>query len=139
MLTHDFKDNPWSVEVGRTRVLKIANRYRDLGYMVVTNDANHSGADLIIISIPDGRIKKVIEVTNYKRKNEYMDDPRVQRYIDSLTFFNDIEGVELEFVVSYIENLTAKQYREMKRNNIHVHEEGEQDLPQDKPIVGWKD
>jgi hypothetical protein len=129
MLAHDFKDNPWSVEVGRARVLKIADRYRDLGYLVITNDANHSGADLIIISLPDGRIKKAIEVTNYKRKNEYMDDSRIQRYIDSLTYFEDIDGVELELVVSFLENLTAKQLTELKKNDIHVHVEGSQDLP----------
>jgi hypothetical protein len=139
MLTSEFKDNKWSVEVGRARVLKIANRYRDLGYLVITNDANHSGADLIIISLPEGRIKKVIEVTNYKRPNEYMDDNRVERYIGSLTNFEDIDGIELELVVSFLENLTAKQLIELKKNSIQVHVEGSQDLPENKPIVGWKD
>ena len=73
------KDNKRMVEIGKARVNKIANKYHDLGYLVIENDANHSGADLIIVSLPDGKIKKIIEVTNYKRPDEYIDDNRLRK------------------------------------------------------------
>ena len=84
-------------------------------------------------SLPDGRIKKVIEVTNYKRPEEYMVEDRLERYIGTLTYFEEIEGIELELVVSFLENLTAKQLIELRNNHIHVRLEGSQDLP------GWEE
>jgi hypothetical protein len=58
-----------------------------------------------------------------------MDSKRFERYVITLTAFECIEGIELELVVSYIENLTITQLNELKRNNIRVHVEGAQDLP----------
>ena len=63
----------------------------------------------------------------------------LERYIGSLTYFGDIEGVEFELVVSFLNNLTANQLIELKKNDIHVHVEGSQDLPENKPNLGWKD
>lgn len=136
--TENIHDKEWAVSIGKFRVHKLANQYRDLGYFVIENGENHAGVDLIIISSPDGKIKKVIEVTNYREPNFFISSERFERYINSLTYFEEIEGIELELVVSFLENLTVSQLKELKRNNINVHVEGEQDIPQDKPIIGWK-
>jgi hypothetical protein len=125
----NIHDNLWSVKVGEARVNKLANQYRELGYFVIENSANHEGVDLIIISTPEGRIKKVIEVTNYKKPQYFVDAKRFDRYVITLTAFECIEGIELELVVSYLENLSVTQLKELKRNNINIHVEGAQDLP----------
>jgi hypothetical protein len=104
------------------------------------NPSTSPDVDLIIVTVPDGRIRKVIEVTNYARPDEKIDDVRFERYVNSLTYFEDIEGIELELVVSYLDNLTSTQIKELQRCNIHVNVMGKQDLLDDgnnKTIVGW--
>jgi hypothetical protein len=128
-------DKSWAVEIGKARVLKLANQYRDLGYFVIENGDNHAGVDLIIISTPEGRIKKVIEVTNYREPKFFMSSERFERYINSLTYFECIDGIELELVVSYIDNLTTNQVLELKRNHINIRVEGSQDLPKNQRRV----
>lgn len=130
---------PSHIDIGKVRVLKIANEYKKQGYLVIANPDNHAGADLIIISLPDGHIRKVIEVTNWKRPNEFFKKDRLDTTVDHLTYFADIEGVELELVVSYIENLNHEQQQELKRCNVKVSLVGAQDQPEEKEVKGWED
>jgi len=115
-----IKDNRTSLAIGAVRVLRLAEEYEKLGYLVLTNPETHSGVDLVIISLPDGRIHKVIEVTNWKDGHWKMDSDRFDRYVASLTYFEIIDGIELEMVVTSLDNLTAKQADELKKNHIHV-------------------
>jgi hypothetical protein len=127
--TEVIHDNLWSVKIGEARVSKLANQYRTLGYFVIENSKNHEGVDLIIISTPNGKITKVIEVTNYKKPEYFLDNTRFNRYVDTLISFSVIDGIELELVVSFKENLSYNQVMALRRNNINVHVEGPQDLP----------
>ena len=131
-----IRDNRRALKVGNARVLKLATEYERLGYMVLPNLGKHEGADLLVISLPDGRIRKAIEVTNFERPDEYIANPRLDRYINDLVFFKAIEGIELELVVSYLENLSEKQLTLLKEYGIKVKVAGEQDLPEED-IVGW--
>jgi hypothetical protein len=137
-----FLDKQHALKIGDARVQKIAASYRKLGYFVITNPSNHEGADIIIIALPDGRVRKVIECTNYKKPEYYIGPDRLDRYIKTLTAFKGIEGVELELVVSFMENLSFNQYNELKTNGINVKVEGPQDLPEQYAAVqrepmGW--
>jgi hypothetical protein len=132
--------NRRSLAIGNIRLRKLALKYQELGYKVLMNPSTSPDVDLIIITVPDGRIRKVIEVTNYARPDEKIDDVRFERYVNSLTYFEDIEGIELELVVSYLDNLTSTQIKELQRCNIHVNVMGKQDLLDDgnnKTILGW--
>jgi hypothetical protein len=122
-------DNQRALRVGDARVQKIASLYRQLGYLVWINPSNHQGVDLIIISTRDGRIKKVIEITNYSKKEYYVGNERFKRYMDSLTFYKDIEGIEMQLFISYRENLSMNQYQILKKYGIIVNVVGKQDLP----------
>jgi hypothetical protein len=115
-----IKDNRTSLAIGAVRVLRLAEEYEKLGYLVLTNPETHSGVDLVIISLPDGRIQKVIECTNWKDGHWKMDSDRFERYVASLTYFEVIDGIELELVLTSLDNLTAKQADELKKNHIHV-------------------
>jgi hypothetical protein len=127
-LTEKVWDQEWAVKVGKVRVMKIKEQYEKLGYIVIANAENHEGADLIIVSVPSGRIRKAIEVTNYRDPNFHMSNERVGRYIKTLKQFDKIEGIELELVVSFLNNLSASQLVEVEKASIHVIVAGEQDL-----------
>lgn len=137
------KGRPYNIkrlELGNVRVRKLAMKYMDLGYKVIMASRNEPGVDLIVISTPEGKIRKVIECTNYNRPDEKISQDTFERYIDNLTFFEEIEGIEMELVVSYIDNLTPTQIKELKRCNIRITVMGKQDLLDDgsnKSIQGW--
>jgi hypothetical protein len=103
----------------------------DLGYLVITNIGNHEGPDIIIVSLPDGRIKKVIEVTNYNNPKQIISWDNFNRYLGTLGYFESIRGIELELVVSYLSNLNAEQLLECEKLRIRVNAVGEQDQPAD--------
>lgn len=136
-VTEQIKDQPWAVSIGAIRTRKIARQYQELGYLVISNPENHEGADVIIISLPDGRIRKVIECSNFREKKFHMDNDRVDRYIANLTYFEGIEGVELELIVTYMDNLSAGQLLDLK-NHIKVTALGYQDT-EEKTEQGWID
>lgn len=137
------KGRPYNIkrlELGNVRVRKLAMKYMDLGYKVIMASRNEPGVDLMVISTPEGKIRKVIECTNYNRPDEKISQDTFERYIDNLTFFEEIEGIEMELVVSYIDNLTPTQIKELKRCNIRITVMGKQDLLDDgsnKSIQGW--
>lgn len=123
----EIVDNRKSIAIGRVRVLNLARRYQDLGYLVIGNWDTHEGVDLIIISLPNGKIWKVIESTNFKEPYEKIADNRLLRYINSLDYFDGIEGIQKELIVSYLDNLTAAQLEELKQHRITVTAVGSQD------------
>jgi hypothetical protein len=128
------------LKLGDARVQKIAAYYKDQGYLTITNPANHIGPDIIVISLPDGIIRKVIEVTNYVKPQIYVNNERLKRYIDSLLYFRNIANVELELVVSYKDNLSPEQHQHLEQIGIRVKVVGEQDQPQEEVnAVGWID
>ena len=131
-MEQEQKENQRSIRIGAERVLKLAVEYEKLGYLVVSNPATHSGVDLMIISAPDGKIRKVIEVTNYKNGQWQMDSQRFDRYIASLIYFDTIDGIEKELVVTSLDNLTASQLVELKKSGIHVTVRPIQDLPSEE-------
>jgi len=132
-----IKDNWQSLKTGNIRLFRLKRIYEELGYLVISRASNHEGVDLVVIALPDGRIKKAIEVTNYARKDEYIDNNRFVRYLDSLCYFENIEGIELELVVSFAENINLKQYEELKKYNIKVTEVGHQDTEEEENVEGW--
>ncbi|MEM3666685.1 MAG: hypothetical protein QW222_06365, partial [Candidatus Bathyarchaeia archaeon] len=67
METQIYRGRPYNrkaLEIGNIRVRKLALKYEELGYKVLMNASTSPNVDLIIVSCPDGRIRKVIEVTN---------------------------------------------------------------------------
>ena len=125
-------DNQRALEIGDFRVQKIATDYMSQGYLTIINPSNHVGPDIIIVSLPDGIVTKVIEVTNYGKAEYYVGNERFKRYVNSLLYFRRIKNVELELIISYEKNLSLKQYRELQNNGITVRVLGKQDLPEQK-------
>jgi len=125
-------DKQWALKIGNARVQKIADYYTEKGYLTIINPSNHVGPDIIIVSLPDGIVTKVIEVTNYGKAEYYVSNEKLKRYIDSLLYFRGIKNVELELIISYEKNLSLKQCQELKNNRITVKVFGKQDLPEQK-------
>ncbi len=113
--------------IGNRRVHRLAEEYRKLGLLVVTNPTNHEGPDLILISSPDGRIVKVMESTNYARPEEYVCSETFKRYLDGLNYFDSILGIEKVIVVSFRTNLLRTQWQKCRENGITVEVVGRQD------------
>jgi len=132
-------DKQWALKVGDARVQKIADCYTEKDYLTIINPRNHVGPDVIVISIPDGVIRKVMEVTNYGKAEYYVSNERLKRYIDSLTYFRKIKDAELELVISFKENLSSEQYQQLENKGINVRVVGAQDQPAEEEPVGWID
>ena len=124
-----IRDRRSSLLIGDDRVLRLARDYENKGFLVFANSKNHEGPDLIVISVPEGRVVKVIESTNYERPEEYIAAKTFSRYIDSLCYFKGIEDVELELVVSFFENVSNAQYLELQEHDIKLVIENHQDGP----------
>ena len=122
-----IKDKQHNIKVGAIRVIRLTLQYEALGYLVCPIIKSHEGVDMIVISLPDGRIRKVIEVTNWNEK-WVMPWDKLRRYITVLTHFQSIEGVEMELVVSYEYNISPQQREELKRSHIRLNVMGKQDL-----------
>jgi hypothetical protein len=55
-------------------------------------------------------------------------------------YFQSIKDIELEIVVSFKENINARQLEELKSHHIQVKVIGYQDLDYDEPeIKGWEE
>jgi hypothetical protein len=145
MAENKFKDTQANIMTGAIRVIRLRMKYEDLGYKVISNIRSHEGPDLIAIHLPDGRIWKVIEATNWNKKG-HLSDARLLRLIDSLVYFKGIQGIQLEVVFSYLENLSAKQKEEFESNGIRVTILGSQDLDynlvkdyfEEEDVNGWE-
>ncbi|MGB9856400.1 MAG: hypothetical protein ACPLKS_07695 [Caldisericum exile] len=134
--------NRKKLKIGDIRTLRIAEEYEKMGYKVLVRLGNNPGVDITVISIPDGKIRKVIECTNYGNRSNYICEEDFERYIETLTWYEDIQGIEMELVVSYLSNLNAEQLRECERNNIRIRVIGHQDLPRkedEEQIEGWRE
>ena len=112
--------NRRTIAQGKVKVNKIAEQYRKSGYMVLVNPTTGAGVDLIIVSLPNGKIVKAIEVTNYSKARYHINPKKFRRYVKELSFFKAIKDIQLELVVSYKENLDAGQHEELKKNAIKV-------------------
>ncbi len=140
MEEEQIRDQIKSIRIGEIRVIHQALEYEKQGYLTVGNTKNHEGVDLLIVSIPDGRISKAIECTNFARPDEHIPNPRMLRYINYLCYFQSIKDIELEIVVSFKENINARQLEELKSHHIQVKVIGYQDLDYDEPeIKGWEE
>jgi hypothetical protein len=133
------KDRKSNLQVGDDRVLRLGVDYENEGYLVVGNTKNHEGPDLLLFSIPDGKLRKVIECTNFAKPEYHIGDAKLSRYINSLCYFKGIKGIELELVVSYKENLSGTQREELEDYDIKVTVIGSQDPPfhRDEDSEGW--
>lgn len=140
MEEEQIRDNIRSIHIGEIRVIRLSLEYQESGFLVVGNTANHEGVDLLVISLPDGRIRKAIECTNYGRPDEHIPNPRLLRYINYLCYFQSIKDIELEIVVSFKENINARQLEQLKEHKIQVKVVGHQDLDYVEPeIKGWEE
>lgn len=139
-----FKDTQENIKIGAIRVIRFRKKYEDSGCKVISNVRSHEGPDLVIIHLPDGVIFKIIEVTNWDRSS-HLADARLLRFIDSLVYFKGIEGIQLEVIFSYPENLTLKQKEEFESHGIKVTIVGKQDLDfnllnedfEEEELEGW--
>jgi response regulator of citrate/malate metabolism len=116
-----------SVRRGWIRVGKLEKEYQKKGYFVLVNANFNAGVDLIIVNPSTGQIHKVIESTNYSRKNYYIKDEKFNRYVKQLNKFDRLPNVEKEFVVSYKTNLNQEQIDILTHNNIKRRVEGHPD------------
>lgn len=113
-------------EIGYRRIDKLEKKYRDMGYFVLTHPLNNTGIDMVIIVFRTATIVEVLEVTNYARKEEYINNMKFTRYVNTLNEFN-FGNIQKTIVVSFWENLNEKQIRILKKNNIKVEVVGYQD------------
>ena len=120
----ELEDN---IKTADRRINKLQAEYTERGYLVLINKNFNSGVDLIIILRKTGTVKKVIEATNYKAKWEYISDEKLDRYINSLKFFDQLPNVEKELVVSFEDNLREDQIKKLGQNKINLKIVGRQD------------
>jgi hypothetical protein len=125
-------------EIAARRVEKLRLELESEGLVVLTNANFASGVDLIAIT-KKGKLKMVAEVTNYANKGEWIGKdrsgkPKMDRYIESLSWFDRFPNVEKRLYVSFKENLRSKDTtvdemveRLEKKNNINIVIVGEQD------------
>jgi len=113
-------------EIGHRRLETLEREYQRLGYFVLTHPLNNTGIDMVIICTSNGKIVEVLEVTNYARKEEYINNKKFTRYVDTLNEFN-FADIQKTIVVSFWENLNEKQIRILKENNINIRVMGKQD------------
>ena len=139
MEKNKFSDTIRNLRIGSARVTKIARMYEELGYKVILNTGNHEGPDIIIVSSADGRIRKIIEVTNYNNPKQIISWDNFNRYLGTLGYWESIRSIELELIVSYISNLSGDQLQECNRLGIIVNAVGPQDQPEDENKEGWID
>jgi hypothetical protein len=140
MEEEQIRDIIKSIHIGEIRVIRLCLEYEESGFLVVGNTKNHEGVDILVISLPDGRIRKAIECTNFARPDEHIPNPRLQRYINYLCYFQGIKDIELEIVVSFKENINARQLEELKEHKIQVKVVGHQDLDYVEPeIKSWEE
>jgi hypothetical protein len=136
--------NEWLWQIADARVDKLYQEYTSLGYLVILNRDNHAGVDLIVIATPSGRIVKVIESTNYALKTrdgkvEQISKDKLERYYRELNYFDQIEGVEKELVVSFKENIPSAWYKKFMDSKITVIIKGYKDEPLKDSINGWQE
>jgi hypothetical protein len=125
----DYQDrnsiNEYLWKIGDKRVDRIYDEYTRMGFVVIVNKSNHEGPDLIVISTPKGEVVKVIECTNYakhtsKGKPEYISKDKLERYFNTLNYFDRIEGIQKELVVSFKENVPSSWYEKFTKAKITV-------------------
>jgi hypothetical protein len=119
-------------KIADRRVNRIKEEYEQMGYKVWANYKNHEGVDIIIISNPQGRVVKVIESTNYAERTregklEVIPRDKLERYYGSLNYWDGIEGLEKEIVVSYRTNMPSSWYDKFRTVKITVVIKGYQD------------
>lgn len=114
-------------KIADRRLRKLEEEYSERGCLVLINKNFNAGVDLIVILRKTGTVKKVMEATNYKAKWEYISDEKLERYINSLNFFDQLPNVEKELVVSFEDNLTDDQIKKLGQNRINVKIVGRQD------------
>lgn len=124
--------NEYLWKISDRRVDKLFHEYTELGFVVIVNKRNHEGPDLIIVSTPRGEVVKVIESTNYQQytkegKPEYISKDKLQRYYDTLRYFDKIEGIRKEIIVSYKENIPSSWFKKFTDAKITIVIMGGQD------------
>lgn len=115
-------------KIGQRRVDRLRLEFEQLGYFVETRIGNNTGVDMIVVCCDREKatIIQVLEVTNYARRNEYINCKKFNRYVDTLNRWNR-GGIKRTLVVSYWENLNGKQISCLQANNIEVMVVGYQD------------
>lgn len=116
-----------SREIGDLRVQKIKELYQKAGHFVITNRDFNTGVDLIVIATDTGKIFRVIESTNYC-DTSYVNDEKFSRYLRELNKFGVLPNIEKELVISYKQNLSKEQLKELAQFNITLTIEGYQDV-----------
>jgi hypothetical protein len=113
-------------KIGNRRLFRVSKEYQDQGYFTIINPYNHKGVDIIVVATLDRRIIKVIECTNYAREDEYINNEKLQRYIEALNAFTPLKGIEKEIIIS-ASNIHKVHYKKLREFNIRVLIVGKQD------------
>jgi hypothetical protein len=109
-------------EIGNRRILKLSDEYTANGYLCYCTLGNNKGVDVMVMK--DFAVKEVVESTNYARRDEWVDETKFERYVNSLNFWKPLKRV---LVVSYESNLSVKQRLKLKEEGIELRVEGKQD------------
>jgi hypothetical protein len=112
--------------IGYRRIEMLEREYREKGYFVLTHPLNNTGIDMVIIMTSTAKVVEVLEVTNYARKEEYINNRKFIRYLTTLNEFN-FGDIKKTIVVSFRENLNENQIRLLKQCNIEIRVMGYQD------------
>lgn len=107
---------------GQKRVEALRKIYELQGYFVQTNEDFKTGVDVMAFDKQTGKIKKVVECTNYKKyygpKQVRILPDKFERYVESLNKWDALPDVEKELHVSFDSNLTEEQKKILEQNNI---------------------
>jgi len=116
-----------NLEIAQRRIDRLKREFEERGFAVLVNVNFSSGVDMIAIEKRTGRIVEAAEVTNYRETWEYIKNEKLQRYINSLNWFNQFPDVRKRLYVSYRENVNSEQLAALRKNNIGLIVCGGQD------------
>lgn len=130
----DFQVFTLQQQTGDRRVNRIKAYYESKGFAVLTNKNFNVGVDLIVIEKVTGRVAVAIESTNYAKESEWMVKEKLDRYIVSLDWFDQLPDVKKQLYVSFIENLKCdkqatydQEVERLRENKIELIVVGYQD------------
>lgn len=111
-------------EIANRRIDKIKEEYESKGYAVLTNSNFNAGVDVIVIEKGTGKIVVAIESTNFRDEKMWMGKEKLDRYIESLNWFDMFPDVKKQLYVSFAENIRENKEQKMDRELDRLVESG---------------
>lgn len=121
-----------NVEIGQRRVDRLAREFREAGYFVIVNSNVNAGVDIQVFDRESGMLVEVCESTNYANKWEYINEERMNRYINNLTAYDSLPNVGKVIYCSFRSNVYSDKVEEqtltkLEESQIKVVSFGYQD------------